>query len=419
MLYIENMLKAIRAQDIQYGLATISSGLANLHMRKTKLIGTTAQVVSLVNPFQVLDNYDNLIVAAGELSIDDAMLEKALNELQEVEFIRMIKSGDTIKKIEVSLPELPKSYTILGERWEVNKPSEIERIAVAMLDDLSQMPLKTTDIISSYGISAKDLPILKDIGINAGFIDCYTSPVDGQEIWYSPIYWEENPANLMKLADKHDSNQVLKAIKSLRTNQGKPIDKITDPILIEAIAGGCLPSPKVNSVNGERRFLFTPLQGVQKYEKNLLEKARALVACMRYGENYGGITKIKWPVRFLESFLEKGYIRPHSEIPAQYSLAAKMLIGFAEKENGTSRYSFKLIDTIENRRAIELAIQMVTMGTVEKQLEEAVGARNMLSPGSYTNHTRSRMTLKKEAKYSLENINAINEIIRGVSSELL
>lgn len=416
---MDNMLKAIRAQDIQLGLMTVNSGLVNLHMRKTKLIGAATQVASIVNPFQVLDNYDSLIVAAGELGLDDTMLEKALDELQEVEFIRVIKSGCNIKKIEVSLPDLPKVYDVLGERWEILGPSEIEKIAINLLDDLSEIPLKASGAISNYAISPGDVSTLTTIGKNTGFLEMYLSPVDGQEIWYSPIYWEENPAKIMELSDKYSTNQVLRALKDLRGNQGKPVERIDDPVLLEAVGAGCLPAPKVNSVNGEKTFLFTPIQGVKKYEKNLLEKARSLVACMRYGENYGNITKIKWPVRFLESFLEKGYISPHSEIPAQYSLATKMLIGFPDKELGTSRYYFRLIDTEENKRVVQLAIQMVMMGTVVRQLKETEGAQKMLMPGSYTNHTASRITLKKNAQYSLDNVKQINEIIRGVSSELL
>jgi len=52
----------------------------------------------ILDPFQVLDNYDSLIMAAEELGIDDVNLERALNELQEVEFICVIKNGSIIKK---------------------------------------------------------------------------------------------------------------------------------------------------------------------------------------------------------------------------------------------------------------------------------------------------------------------------------
>lgn len=419
LYFMEKYLKAVRAQDIQSGLSLINSGLANLHMKKTKLIGATAQVCSLVEPFQVVDNYDNLIVAAGELGIDDNLLEKSLRELQEVEFIRLVKNGEIIKKIEVTIPSLQNRYEVLGQRYEDLNPSEIENKTIELLDDLAEIPIKTVDIASRYSIGSNEFSIIKDLGISAGFLDEYSSPTDSEQILFSPIYWDENPEKIIMLTDKYSSNSVLKAIKSIRDNQGKPIEKIEDKILIEAVANGCLPAPKVKSTAGEKQFLFSPVKGVQVYEKNLLNKARAIVACMRYGETFGNITKIKWPEIFLKSLLEKKYIRPHSEVLEQYSILATLGVGFADKVIGTDRYSFKLIETPENIKALKLAIQMVTVGTVSRYSESTESAKDILIPGNYYAPNSTMLNLKSKVNYSKDNVSKINDMIRGVSSELL
>jgi len=416
---MEKHLEAVRAQDIQTSLSLINSGLANLHMKRIKLIGATAQVCSLVEPFQVVDNYDNLIVAAGEMGIDDNLLEKSLDELQELEFIRVIRSGETIKKIEVTIPQLKDRYEILGERLEELGPCDIEKFTINILDDLAELPMKCSDIIYRYNLNNRDSKEIIEIGKAAGFLDRYKSPIDSEEVWFAPIYWDENPEKMINLSEKYSSNDVLKAFKSIRENQGKPVELIRDPILIEAVVNGCLPAPKVSSTAGEKQFLFTPIKGVEVYEKNLLNKARAIVACMRYGETFGNITKIKWPDAFLKSFLEKKFIRPHSEIPQQYSILVKLGVGFVEREHGTTRYFFKLIDTEENIKAVKLAIQMITLGTINKQSNEADIAKSFLLPGMYINPTKTRLKMKNEVKYSAENVMLINDIIRGVSSELI
>lgn len=415
---MEKYLKAVRAQDIQSGLSLINSGLSNLYMKKTKLIGATAKVCSLVEPFQVVDNYDNLIVAAGEVGIDDNLLEKALRELQEMEFIRVIKSGEQIKKIEVSLPSLQGRYEILGERYEQLNPSDIENKTIEILDDLAEIPVKTIDLLSRYDIDDNEFTIIKDLGMSAGFLDDYKSENDAEDVLFSPIYWDENPEKIITLSNKYSSNSVLEAIKSIRNNQGKPIEKVKDKILIEAVANGCLPAPKVKSTAGQKQFLFSPIKGVQVYEKNLLNKARAIVACMRYGETYGNITKIKMPVVFLKSFLNKKYIRPHSEILEQYSILSTLQVGFADRVIGTDRYSFKLIDTPENIKALKLAIQMVSVGTANVDSQDTESARDILIPGNYYSADMTRMSLKKEVRYSKDNVGKINDMIRGVSSEL-
>lgn len=416
---MDKYLKAVRAQDIQSGLSLINSGLANLYMNKTKLIGASAQVCSLVEAFQVVDNYESLIVAAGELGIDNNLLEKTLIELQEIEFIRVIKNNDIIKKIEVTIPSLQDRYEILGERFETLKPSEIENKTIQLLDDLAEIPVKVADLANTYDIDDNELRIIKDLGENAGFLDEYTSQNDKEKVFFSPIYWDENPNKIMNLCDKYTSNEVLKAIKSIRDNQGQPVEKITDKILIEAVATGCLPSPKVKSTAGEKQFLFSPIKGVEVYEKNLLNKARAIVACMRYGEAYGNITKIKWPEIFLKSFLEKKYIRPHTEILEQYSILTSLGVGFADRVIGTDRYSYKLIETEENIKAIKLAIQMVTVGTVNRCSKDTEHAKDILIPGNYYAPNLTMINLKSKVNYSKDNVSKINDIIRGVSSELL
>lgn len=415
---MERYLKAVRAQDIQSGLSLINSGFANLHMRKTKLIGATAQVCSLVEPFEVVDNYDSLIVAAGELGIDDNLLEKSLRELQEVDFIRVVKDGENIKKIEVTMPSLQNRYEILGKRYEELNPSEIEEKTIEVLDDLAEIPVKVSDLVSTYSINNEEFNIIKDLGISAGFLDEYTSPKDNEKVLFSPIYWDENPDKIIELSDKYSYNNLLKAIKSIRDNQGKPVENITDKILIEAVANGCLPAPKVKSTAGEKQFIFSPVKGVQVYEKNLLNKARAIVACMRYGETFGNITKIKWPEVFLKSFLQKKYIRPHSEILEQYSILSRLQVGFADRVSGTDRYSFRLIETDENIKALKLAIQMVSVGTVNRYSETTETARDILIPGNYYSSNSTMVNMRSSVNYSKENVRKINDMIRGVSSEL-
>jgi hypothetical protein len=411
-------LKAIRAHDMQPGLSSVNMGLINTCMKKIKLIGSAAQIISLLKGQNIVP-YGGLEVAAGDLGIDENLLEKVLYELQEVEFVNVIKKSGLIYRIEESIPFLKDAYSVLGERLGMIGLGEIENASLHILDDLSLVPLPAVEIKNKYDLDDAAFSIIKDIGINTGFLDEYTNPSNGQNIFYSPLYWEENPKKFFELIDRHGSLNLIDHLKTLRNQQGCPIELVDNPIIQEAIDLGCLPTPTVTSSAGEKAFAFSPIIGVGKYEKSLLTKARAIVACLRYGEHFGTITRIRNPELFLQRVLEnRGTSRSHSEIPQQWELARRLGIGFFDKDTYfTNRYYFRLHENPENFRVFELAIQMVTFGDSERPQIDEEEARILL-PGTFVHPSITRLRVKREGSYSRDNIILINDLIRGVSSDV-
>lgn len=416
---ISNELKAIRAHDMLPGLTNVNMGLVNSNMKKIKLIGAAAQVASLIKGQNVV-TFQALEVAAGDLGIDENLLEKALVELQEIEFVDIKYSNGQIERVDEEVPILRDTYSIIGRRIQDIKLGEIEEAAIQVLDDLSLTPLAAVDLTHKHGFDAKAFGILSNIGVNTGFMDTYRSPTDSREILFSPIYWDENPAQMFKLLDQFGSLEVVKRLQSLRGTQGRPVDLLGDEILLQAVDLGCLPTPTVTSTAGEKTFTFTPITGVGKHEKSLLTKARAIIACLRYGEYYGTITKIKYPSIFLRSVLDNhGTKKSHHEMPQQWDLARKLGIGFFDQEVGYSgRYFFKLHMTPENIRAFEIAIQMLQIGDAGRGQEQEDDARGLLLPGNFTHPTVTRLKVKREASYTRDSVIHINDIIRGVTSDL-
>jgi hypothetical protein len=316
-------LKAIRAHDIQPGLASVNLGLANNRMKKVKLIGAAAQVATYLRGMEVV-SYPGLEVSVGDLGIDENLLEKALQELETVDMVTVIRKSGTIVRVEERIPRLQPFYGVLGERLEQLRPGEIENMALATLDTVSLMPTPAVYLQQMMAIDSTDFSVISTIGKNAGFLDSYTSPRDSREIMYSPVYWDERPDKLFSLVEKHGAEGILARLKQLRNKQGMPVDLLSDKVLLEAVDLGCLPTPTVSSTAGEKAFAFTPIVGVHKYEKALLTKARAIIACLRYGEHFGTITRINNPRLFLQRILERGRtLRPHTEIPQQWDLARK------------------------------------------------------------------------------------------------
>ncbi len=274
---MDKKLIASRLQEINEGLVSQSGGLVEVHFRKSKRLGAAARLCNVLRGQDVLDNYEMLAAAAGELGISADTLDRALSELEEIGYVTLHKSGGEIKKVEERIPLLSDRYELIGQKWLDCKPSQIEQAAIVLLDDLLMAPQRERDVQRKHNLDAAAFKIISDVGKTGEFYKTYTSPVDGSTVAFSPLYHDENPEVFLRLFDKFPNSDVSKILRSIRDYQGKPIDAILDPILREAIKTGCLPTPSVDSTGGKKYFAFTPVQGVGKLEKSLLEKARALV----------------------------------------------------------------------------------------------------------------------------------------------
>lgn len=408
-----------RLQEINEGLVRQSGGLVEAHFRKSRRLGAAARLCNVLRGQDVIDDYNMLAAAAGELGVGADTLDRALGELEEIGYVTLYKRGGEIRKVEERIPLLTDRYEQIGQKWLDSSPSDIERAAVEVLDDLLISPRRERDLQRHHNLDHKSYKIIADVGKSGAFYRTYTSPKEGCEIGYSPLYHDENPEKFLKLFDKFPDHDVSNILRSIREYQGKPLEAIKEPILREAIKAGCVPTPSVNSSAGKRHFAFTPVQGVGRLEKALLEKARALVACVRYGQHYAGVTRIRYPLLILEKLRSSGSLGAHSETLKQYAILHKLGVGrITRNPNYSSRYNFQIIDTEENLRALDLAIQYLTVREVTKTDRLSEDARQMLIPGVYGSETATRLSLRSvdTTEMSQESIDTLNHLLIGGSS---
>ncbi len=419
---MDDKIICARLEEINEGLCGQTGGITETHFRKSKRLGAAVRIANLIKGQDVIKNYDFLLAAAGELRIPADTLDKALEELEEIGYVTLHRSGNDIAKVEERIPLLTEQYASIGEKWRDGNPSDIETTAITIVDDLMIAPQKEHRLVAKYGLDHKSFQIITDVGKTGTFYRSYKSPVDGSTIGYSPLYHDENPEKFISLFERFPDEDVSSKIKEIRKCQGLPIEKINDPVLIEAIRIGCIPTPSVNSTSGKKLFAFTPLQGVGKLEKTLLEKARAIVSCVRYGQHFAGITRIAEPLDILLALKSRKRIGSHTEILRQYALLHKLGVGKISKDTiHAGRYIFHLLDTQDNMRALELAIQYLTMRDVIKRDSSANRAKQLLLPGfsgGYGSTTTTRMALRtvRATQMSKSSIDALNHLIIGGSS---
>jgi len=174
-------------------------------------------------------------------------------------------------------------------------------------------------------------------------------------------------------------------------------------LLVHLCTEGILKPPSIEFKSSSETFVFTPRPGANKLDsgnREIYERAMALVSCVRKGQLLAEQFRIKMPVRILEALRDKGYIGSNSEAANQYRNLVFLKVGFLKKSTG-DRFQFHLNKTEENTEALKLAINLLRTGELAG-LDVRQEARIALSKDEkYIQSIISSSELKKRKKLSL------------------
>jgi len=421
-LTIENTSIGLRAQDIQTCLQKVGlRGLAAGKLDVTRLVGMAERLAIHIRGKEVLQNDEVLQAMAGHLGIDSLILPRVLDVLEEVGFIQ--RRGDQIYD---RVPYFTNIYEPMGEFWQASNPSEIEQVSVQLLDDLAKSPVPEDEIRSTYSITGQDFDLVKRLGETGSYLRSYRSPTDDTDVLYSPVFWDENPEALFEMLTRYPAEEIAEAIASVRAYQGYPMVNLKKPrpsrkdlIILEAMDRGILPTPSVTSTAGKRHFVFTPYSGgivLTAQEKAILDKARAILACVRYGQHYAQVTRIRDPLLIINALEDRKRLGSHSEIRQQYFILwEKGIARFSQDTEHSNRYWLHVIDNEENMKALRLARDMLTVGEAitERGLDPRV--RAILFSGTYDEPLTALAERRQEMSLSRTDFTALlDRIIDGV-----
>ncbi|HEV2782867.1 MAG TPA: hypothetical protein VGX25_26050 [Actinophytocola sp.] len=152
---------------------------------------------------------------------------------------------------------------------------------------------------------------------------------------------------------------------------------------------------------------YTLDRGLLVGEKPVLDKALAIIAYVRCGEQFGGFSKLSSAAYAVNGLPKYGALSPHSSHSRQYRLMRnKGIITFEPDTNpGGSWVTATLVDTADNRRALQIARDLLTLGESFSG-RDAETARELLSTDArYLNPMKTVKATKprlvhKEAEYS-------------------
>jgi len=364
---------AIRAQDVEAGFSGLKDlpTFASAEFKNTILVGRAARLAAHIQGAEVFEEsgVKRLEYVAASLGIEPVSLPLVLRLLEEADMVTVRERAGEIDRVLENVPRFADLHSKLGAVIGQRKLSELEVATLESYDQLAQAPRVDDGSLPIFGVAGPLQQPLLEIADQAGLIR-RVEEKGSQPLLYSPQYWDENDEATARIFKSFDVEEVKRAYRDVRGEPGRPITSShikTDYDVVKRLAdAGIFPSPSVHGLKGVFGFAFTPYKGFQDdpaVQSKRMEKVRALIACVRYGQHFGSGSKIKYPGAILNALLTRKSLAPHTDAYTQYKLLFDQGIVRLERLNPTSPYFVtSLIDTEENVLALQAAISLITQG---------------------------------------------------------
>jgi hypothetical protein len=369
---MEQFDEGLRCQDVHAGLRNVDPNSGALEpLMGTQMIGMAASVAALIRGQEVIDNANALrAVAAEQLDVNHFAFDPVILALAELGFVEGVRrSGGKITRFTESVPYYDDLYTRLGEAWRAGGPSETEEQMVRLVDYLADGPVPQEEVTGAVGLDAAALPGLLEVGERAELVKRIQVP-DG-DVLHSPFFGFENPQVIADLIRDHGSDQLAEAFTAVRGEQGMPVGG-NQPLLQDAIARGLLMAPAVKRPDGALQpfaaLPYTLDRELLRGRKPVLEKALAVLACLRCGQHFGGYSSLSASglVDVINKLLDpgRGFLKPNEAHERQYQLihTAGLVAFDPDPLPGGSWVVPRFIDTQDNREALRIARDLITFG---------------------------------------------------------
>lgn len=380
---MERFEEGLRCQDVHAGLRNLDATSAPItqHLEDTQLVGMAATLAGAIRGEDVISDAQALkVIAADQLDINPYAFNRVVELLHEHDLVRDVRvAGGKVLSFTENVLYHETLYEQLGGAWEDTSPDDVAVGVVDVVHQLAQGPTSREELEAAMPGNRSERESVLDVARRSELVRGFATP-DG-EILYSPFHGFENPAALVKVFAAHGSEQAQTEIARLTAHQGIPIGDDT-PVLATAVSSGLLPAPSVQRPDGHLQpFAFLPYtidRGYFAAKKVVLDKALAILACVRCGQHFGGATNIKSPVALLRKLRSGDALAPHSSARRQYDVLYRMrLVRYGSPT--AERTSVRFVDTDDNREALDLAIDLATYGQLLTDRAGEAQARSLLA----------------------------------------
>jgi len=343
-------------------------------------------------------------------------LKDVLKVLQTAEVVDVrLGTGGRLSVVRENVPKYGDLYSKVGDVFAGMDTTEVEDALIDSYGKLVEGPVIDPESLPVNGLSSKYKSPLLDVADAASLIRTVQRPTTGEVVFYTPQFWDERYDKYIDAVERLGDDVVRDAIRKVASKQGYAIRQSgtnEDQVMLFLANSGVLPSPIVHGLKGEVAFAFTPVRNpiqAGPVGTKIIAKARAILACVRYGEGYGSASKIVSPIALLSALRLRGKIGPHSDIPEQYKLLLEQgVCRLSRSTVNSTMYFLHFTDTDENKLALDSAIEILEDGapysatTIQPEIAgyalysdftEPVTAR---AKRAYTPSAETKNTLNKE-----------------------
>lgn len=380
---------AARCHEIQTGL-----GMAEVpEFENLRMIGMAVRLALHIRGLAAV-NYETLrLVANHYLGIPSVAVKSILELLAEVEFVKLQTEGKTIKTVVPNVPYYESLYQTIGTFAADTGFNEAEELSIDLLCRLSKSPEKVDSLKSSLGAETKLLTRAFDVGKQGAYLRVHRSR--GRDIALSPTYFSENAEIYADMVAGNGSKQMQKLLNAIRSMQGLPLSLIQKNkeiagvqfsddelnLLIRLAQDGLVKPPSISTAHsGEQFFIFTPTPAgaaLAPTKREIYERAMAIVAAVRQGQFLPKRYAIRLPGAVLYTLKNNLKLsKATTEATQQYRKLVHLRVARLV-DVGSGFSELQIIDTPENREALEIAYRLVNAG-VAAGTEVDQSAKNAL-----------------------------------------
>lgn len=395
--------RSLRAHDVHQGLQFAgidrSSGIVGQQLEATQYIGMAAALATAIKGLDVIDGSQLKQVADYQLDIPTFGFDRVVGILEELEYVRNVTrdGAGRIRQLYETVPEnFSRLYENLDQAYARRDPGEIESSLVAAIDDLSLGPRLVADL----EIDPAARKAVLELGEAAEAIKVVT--IRGEAVAHSPYFAYEHPELVSDALTQLDVAQVRAAFERVREHQGERVASGPNDVLNQLIAAGLMAGPSVANPSGiVVPFAVAPYglpPDLLTVKKSLLDKAMAILASVRMGETEGGMTNLVYPHAFLRKLRDSDQIvGRHSSTQRQYSVLRQM--GIVHFVGTGERKGMQLIDTNDNKAAVNIALDFLIYGEAAKSKEAKADAAGTTidAEGNYRSPIQAIRPARKRA----------------------
>ncbi|MDA0573921.1 hypothetical protein [Burkholderia gladioli] len=388
-------------------------------------IGMAVHLAIHIRGLPLIDYEKLKLVASTMLGIPRLSVDRIINLLAEIEFVKLQQTGKRIQAVLPLVPYFDDLYEGLGEYLEnAGSLDEFETLTLEIVDRLANSPQNTDALASKLGADRKAFNSSVEIGQQASFL--IARRARSKTILMNPTYFSENAEVFADHVAKCGAESVKKTLELIRKAQGWPLPLIErngeiagtridgeDVMLLKRLAqDGIVKPPTISTTHaGDTAFIFTPTPGssnVSPFRREQYEKSLAIVSAVRQGQLLPNRFRIRSPGAVLYKLKTDLELNPTSDYAEQYQNLVHLRIAqLVQLDSGYRQ--LKIIDTPENREALNVAYRLVSDGnppdlSLDKEAMNAMtGSQEYVESliSSKNMRDREKVTLSDEKKFEI------------------